>query len=79
MDKGLLKKLILGLALAATLAAAGCMSCIPQYTAPPDGPASACSPTGHDPYIPMEHNPGMLNLWDLARSAAAPFAYGPPR
>lgn len=79
MDKGLFKKLILGLALAATLAAAGCVSCIPQYTAPPDGPVSACYPTGHDPYIPMDHNPAIANPWDAARSVLAPFAYGPPR
>ncbi|MBI4961987.1 MAG: hypothetical protein HY913_01795 [Desulfomonile tiedjei] len=79
MIKSLLKSLILGLALTAILAAGGCVSCIPQYTAPPDGPVSACYPTGHDPYIPMDHNPGMLNPWDTVRSVVAPFLYGPPR
>lgn len=79
MDKCIVKKLILGLVVAATLAATGCVSCLPQYTAPPEGPVSACYPTGHDPYIPMDHNPSIVNPWDAIRGAAAPFAYGPPR
>jgi hypothetical protein len=79
MDKHIVKKLILGLVVAATLAAAGCVSCLPQYTAPPEGPVSACYPTGHDPYIPMDHNPSIVNPWDAIRGAATPFVYGPPR
>jgi len=57
----------------------GCISCIPQYVAPPKGPVSAKYPQGHDPYVPMDHNPSIFNPWDLLRSVAAPLLYGPPR
>jgi hypothetical protein len=57
----------------------GCVSCIPQYTAPPKAPVSACYPVGHDPYIPMDHNPSPFNPWDFFASLAAPVMYGPPR
>jgi|GEM_PF-714468 len=73
------KKLILGLIMAATLASAGCVSCIPQYVAPPLGPSSACYPVGHDPFVPKDHNIAVLNPWDILSSVAAPFVYGPPR
>ena len=75
----LAKKLIVGLLMIAALAAGGCVSCLPQYVAPPSGPVSACYPTGHDPYIPMDHNPSPINPWDAASSLATPFIYGPPR
>lgn len=65
--------------LAGLMTAGGCVSCIPQYTAPPTAPPSACYPAGHDPYIPMDHNPSPLNPWDLVKSVAAPLVYGPPR
>ena len=73
------KKLILGLIVAATIASTGCVSCIPQYVAPPLGPSSTCYPVGHDPFIPKDHNPAIVNPWDLLSSIAAPFLYGPPR
>lgn len=73
------KNLLLALLLAAVVAATGCVSCIPQYTAPPEGPVSACYPTGHDPYIPMDHNPSVLNPWDLISAIFRPMIYGPPR
>lgn len=74
-----LKNLLLCLILIAGLACAGCVSCLPQYTAPPDPPVSACYPTGHDPYVPMDHNPSALNIWDFFGSICSPFLYGPPR
>ncbi len=77
--KSTIRKLILILALLAATAATGCVSCIPQYVAPPEGPVSGCYPVGHDPYVPMDHNPSMLNPWDLLTSVAAPWVYGPPR
>ena len=61
------------------LAAAGCVSCNKQYVAPPEGPVSSCYPAGHDPYIPMDHNPSLINPWDAVSSITAPFRYGPPR
>ena len=73
------KKIILSLIVAATLASAGCVSCIPQYVAPPLGPSSACYPVGHDPFIPKDHNAAVLNPWDVLSSVAAPLMYGPPR
>ncbi len=73
------KKLILGLIMSVTLASAGCVSCIPQYVAPPLGPPSSCYPVGHDPYVPKDHNITVLNPWDLLSSIAGPFLYGPPR
>ena len=73
------KALILIAVSAFLLVAGGCVSCIPQYTAPPLGPASACYPTGHDPFIPMDHNPSILNPWDALSSVSAPVLYGPPR
>jgi len=73
------KNLLLALLLAAVVAATGCVSCIPHYTAPPEGPVSACYPTGHDPYIPMDHNPSILNPWDLIGAIFRPMIYGPPR
>ncbi|HMK36382.1 MAG TPA: hypothetical protein VK463_15010 [Desulfomonilaceae bacterium] len=77
--KRVLKNLLLCLVFIALLTTAGCVSCIPQYLAPPTGPASACYPVGNDPYIPMDHNPSPLNPWDAAKSLVAPFLYGPPR
>ncbi|MEJ2718399.1 MAG: hypothetical protein P8182_14900 [Deltaproteobacteria bacterium] len=73
------KNVLLALIVAASVAMGGCVSCLPQYVAPPEGPVSACYPTGHDPYIPMDHNPALINPWDLMSSVAAPFIYGPPR
>jgi hypothetical protein len=46
---------------------------------PPEGPVSACYPTGHDPYIPMDHNPSIFNPWDILQSVANGFMFGPPR
>lgn len=77
--KGILKILVYSLILAVVVAMSGCISCIPQYVAPPEGPVSACYPVGHDPYIPMDHNPSLLNPWDALSSVLAPFVYGPPR
>jgi hypothetical protein len=77
--KGLLNKLLLLFALFSVLAMSGCMSCIPQYVAPPEAPVSTCNPTGHDPYIPMDHNPSIFNPWDAIASVMSPFLYGPPR
>lgn len=77
--KGTFKALILALTLAGLACLGGCVSCIPQYVAPPKGPVSACYPVGHDPYIPMDHNPSAFNPWDVLASVAAPFLYGPPR
>ncbi len=74
-----IRKLILFIIVAAALAVSGCVSCIPQYTAPPTGPVSAKYPAGHDPYIPMDHNPSPLNPWDAVSSFAAPLMNGPPR
>jgi len=75
----LAKRSILCIILIAMLLGSGCVSCIPQYTAPPDGPVSRCYPTGHDPYIPMDHNPSLFHPWDFLASVASPFLYGPPR
>lgn len=61
------------------LSMCGCMSCIQQYTAPPEAPVSSCYPVGHDPYVPMDHAPSPLNIWDLWSSFVSPFVYGPPR
>ena len=61
------------------LTASGCVSCLPQYTAPPHAPVSSCYPVGHDPYVPMDHNTSPWNPWDFLASVAAPFIYGPPR
>lgn len=77
--KGLLKILLCAVLLAALFTMAGCISCIPQYVAPPEGPVSACYPVGYDPYVPMDHNPSLLNPWDALSSIFAPFLYGPPR
>ncbi|HTY24102.1 MAG TPA: hypothetical protein VMC85_13290 [Desulfomonilaceae bacterium] len=77
--RGYLKKLVLGLILMGMLASAGCVSCLPQYVAPPLGPPSTCYPVGHDPFIPMDHNPSPLNPWDAFASVFSPFLYGPPR
>jgi hypothetical protein len=74
-----LKRFILCLMLFTILLGSGCVSCLPQYTAPPDGPVSRCYPTGHDPYIPMDHNPSLFHFWDLVASVTSPFIYGPPR
>ncbi len=74
-----LRRLIIVLVLAGLTMAGGCISCIPQYVAPPEGPVSACYPVGHDPYVPLDHNPSMLNPWDVLRSVFAPMLYGPPR
>ncbi|AFM27600.1 hypothetical protein [Desulfomonile tiedjei] len=76
---GRLKLVLLVLVLFASLAAAGCVSCIPQYTAPPDGPVSAKYPAGHDPYVPLDHNISPWNPWDVLSSVASPLLYGPPR
>ena len=73
------KQLVLVLILISLFALSGCLSCIPQYVAPPRGPVSACYPTGHDPYIPMDHNPSIFNPWDIWSSLAAPALYGPQR
>lgn len=73
------KIFLLILILAAMTALGGCCSCIPQYVAPPTGPVSACYPQGHDPYIPMDHNPSALNPWDMLSSLFAGLLYGPPR
>jgi hypothetical protein len=77
--KACLKILVLCATLTVLLAASGCVSCLPQYTAPRHAPVSACYPVGHDPYIPMDHNPSPLNFWDLFAGMAGPFVYGPPR
>lgn len=74
-----IKTLLLCALLIALLTASGCMSCLPQYTAPPHAPVSSCYPVGHDPYIPMDHNISPLNIWDFFASLASPFVYGPPR
>lgn len=77
--KRTVRHFLLILLAAAVLSASGCVSCIPQYVAPPEGPVSSCYPQGHDPYVPMDHNPSPLNPWDLMSSVAAAFRYGPPR
>jgi hypothetical protein len=77
--KVFVKRLTLVGILIGLLATSGCISCIPQYTAPPHAPVSACYPTGHDPYVPMDHNVSGFNFWDVLASAASPFMYGPPR
>ncbi len=77
--KSLCKALIVCLMLLALLVPSGCISCIPQYMAPPMGPVSPCYPTGHDPYIPMDHNPTAISPWDWLASLFTPFMYGPPR
>ena len=74
-----LKKLLLVVMVAGALVASGCVSCIPQYVIPPEGPVYACYPAGRDTYIPMDHNPSIFNPWDLLSSVATPFMYGPPR
>jgi hypothetical protein len=71
--------IVLVLLIGALGALGGCVSCIPQYMAPPKGPVSTCYPVGHDPYVPKDHNPSALNPWDLFSQLAAPFLYGPPR
>ena len=73
------KRLVLCLLLMAILSSAGCISCIPQYMAPPVGPVSSCYPQGHDPYVPMDHNPAIISPWDWLASVFTPFMYGPPR
>jgi len=73
------KILLLVFLLSAAVGLGGCVSCIPQYMAPPTGPVSTCYPVGHDPYVPMDHNPSIFNPWDLFSSLAAMFLYGPPR
>ncbi|MGC8906964.1 MAG: hypothetical protein ACP5M0_05925 [Desulfomonilaceae bacterium] len=73
------KILIIGLIVITPFAISGCISCIPQYAAPPEPPPSACYPTGHDPFVPMDHNPTAMNPWDLFSSLAGPLLYGPPR
>ncbi len=75
----LIKGLVLFLALTLMTGVCGCKSCLPQYMAPPTGPVSKNYPTGHDPYIPMDHNPSPLNPFDLMASIMNPFLYGPPR
>ncbi|MDQ7782953.1 MAG: hypothetical protein RDU20_08750 [Desulfomonilaceae bacterium] len=77
--KACFKICLLGAILIGLLAASGCVSCLPQYTAPSHAPVSGSYPVGHDPYIPMDHNPSPLNFWDSLASVAAPFLYGPPR
>ncbi|MFH1117349.1 MAG: hypothetical protein V1792_25805 [Pseudomonadota bacterium] len=77
--KACFKILLICAALSGFVAATGCVSCLPQYTAPPHGPVSACHPVGHDPYVPMDHNPSAFNFWDLLGSVTGPFLYGPPR
>jgi len=74
-----LNKLLIALVVSVTLLGTGCVSCIPQYTAPPEASPSACYPTGHDPYIPLDHNSSPLNPWNILGSLASPFLYGPPR
>jgi hypothetical protein len=73
------KKFLLGCVLLAALASSGCISCLPYYVPPPEGPVSACYPVGHDPYIPMDHNPSLFHPWDFVASVFRPFLYGPPR
>lgn len=75
----ILRNLILALTMVIVLAVSGCVSCIPQYTAPPEPPPSACYPTGHDPFVPLDHNPSVLNPWNMFSSLLIPFLYGPPR
>jgi len=79
MMSTLIRRLLLMLILAVALTASGCLSCLPQYVIPPEGPVSACYPTGHDPYIPMDHNPSIFNPWDILQSVANGFMFGPPR
>ena len=75
----LLKRIVLVVAVVSLLGLSGCKSCVPQYMAPPTGPVSKNYPTGHDPYLPMDHNPSPLNPFDLVASMMSPFLYGPPR
>lgn len=77
--KSLIRNLSIVLVLLSMLWLSGCVSCLPQYVAPPVGPVSSCYPMGHDPYVPMDHNPSPLNPYDLIGSVASPFLYGPPR
>ncbi len=77
--KRVLKKLALLVLLLGLVMLSGCISCIPYYTAPPEGPVSSCYPAGHDPFIPKDHNPSILNPWDAISAALAPVLYGPPR
>jgi hypothetical protein len=77
--KSLFKSLLYVIIVATLFSMSGCISCLPQYVAPPEGPVPACYPVGHDPYIPMDHNPSLLNPWDLLASVFAPWLYGPPR
>jgi hypothetical protein len=77
--KARMKILILCFILIVFTLIGGCISCIPQYTAPPDPPVSAHYPVGQDPYIPMDHNPSVFNFWDVSNSVLSPFMYGPPR
>ena len=75
----IIKGLVLGLALMSLLGMSGCKSCLPQYMTPPTGPVSKNYPVGHDPYVPMDHNPSALNPFDLLASTLSQFLYGPPR
>lgn len=77
--KALRKIFFLLLMAAAITWISGCSCCIPQYVTPPRAPVSACYPTGHDPYIPLDHNPSLFNPWDVMRSVFAGLLYGPPR
>lgn len=72
-------KIVVCIVLVGIMFLSGCVSCIPQYVAPPVAPASACYPSGNDPFIPMDHNPSLFNPWDLISSVVSPFLYGPPR
>ena len=74
-----IKRLVLMLILAAALGASGCVSCLPQYVIPPEGPVPACYPSGHDPFVPMDHNPSLFNPWDILTSVTTGFMFGPPR
>ncbi len=74
-----MKCLVIGVALLGLVGLSGCKSALPQYMAPPTGPVSKNYPTGHDPYVPMDHNPSALNPFDLLASMMSPFMYGPPR
>jgi hypothetical protein len=66
--------LVIGLAVGS-----GCVACLPQHPVIHEGPVSACYPSAHDPCVPLDHNPSVLNPWDLMSSVFRPFLYGPPR
>jgi hypothetical protein len=74
-----MRKLVAIFIVCLALALNGCIACLPQYMAPPEGPVSACYPVGSDPYIPMDHNPSPINPWDFAASIMSPMMYGPAR